>query len=74
MYVVEDHGHTVTWGFCEPDVSWDYALENLGSEEATEVRGDLLGERGPVVVHRQEDAFDFKRWVHRAAQAHEGVE
>jgi hypothetical protein len=73
MYVVYDDGLSVTWGFCEPDISRNDRVEYLGTEKAAEVGGDLLGKRCAVIKHGEENAFYGKRRVNGATQAHESV-
>ena len=74
MDVVEQHGHAVTWSFRKADVPRNHGFKDLGTEEAPEIRGDLLGKSRPVVVHREKDTFDREEWIDGSAQAHERVE
>ena len=70
MYVVKDHWLPVTWCFGQPYISGDHGFEHLRAEEAAQVSGNLLGQYRPVVIHRQENAFDRKRGIDRPAEAH----
>lgn len=74
VYVIENNRLTKARRFRQAHVARDHALEDLRAEEAAQVRGDLLRERGAVVVHGEEDAFDFERGIESAADAHEGIE
>src|SRR5579864_3908939 len=56
--VVENYWLSVTWGFREADVPRNNCGEHLSAEEASKICRDLFRQRRPVVVHRQEDAFD----------------
>ena len=42
MYVVEYHWHPVAWSFGQMDIPRNYALEDLSTEEAAEIGGDLF--------------------------------
>ena len=74
MNVVEKYGHAVTWSFRKADVPRNHGFKDLGTEEAPEIRGDLLGKSRPVVVHREKDTFNRQGWINGPAQAHERVE
>ena len=60
MYVVEHYWLSVAWGFGQANISRNDGFEDLRAEEAAKVGGDLFRERGAVVVHREQDAFDSK--------------
>jgi len=74
MNVVEKYGHAVTWSFREADVPGNHGFKDLGTEEAPEIGGDLLGKSRPVVVHREKDTFNREGWINGSAQTHERVE
>jgi len=74
MYVVEHYRHAVAWRFGKPNIAWDDGFKDLGTEKAAEVGGNLLRQRGAVVVHGKKDAFDRERRIDRSAKAHEGIE
>ncbi len=54
----------------QPNISRDYALEDLIPEETAKIGGDLLRECRPVVIHGQENAFDLEVSIDRPADAH----
>ncbi len=54
----------------QSNISRDYALEDLIPEETTQISRDLLRECRPVVIHRQENAFDLEVSIDRPADAH----
>src|SRR5215468_4129616 len=58
----------------ETHVAWDYALEDLRTKEAAEIRGNLARERCALVIHGEQNAFDFEGRVQRSANAHKGIE
>jgi len=58
MYVVEHDGHAMARSFSQANVTRNDSFEDLGAEETAEIGGDLLGKRSPVVIHREQDAFD----------------
>ncbi len=73
MYVVEHDGHAVAGRFGQADIARNDGFKDLRAEKAAKVGGNLLGECGAVVVHREENAFDREGRIDRAAEAHEGV-
>ena len=73
MYVVEHYGHAMAWGFGEANISGDYSLKDLSAEKAAQIGRNLARERGSLVIHRQENAFDLKLWIERAPDAHQRV-
>src|SRR5262249_20070060 len=72
--VVKNDGLPMTWRFRQSDISWEYRFEDLRPEEAPQVRGDLPRKGGPVVVHREEDAFDQQLRVQASPNAHQTVQ
>ena len=74
MNVVEKHGHTVTRRFRQSHISRNDALEDLRTEKAPKVGGNLFRERGAIIVHGKEDPLDSERWIDRPSQAHERIE
>jgi hypothetical protein len=74
MYVVEHDGHAVAGSLCQTDIARDHCFKDLCAEEAAQIGGNLLGKRGAVVVHRQQDAFDREGRINRSAKAHQSVE
>src|SRR5271165_3784684 len=66
MNIVENDGFSKTWCFCEPHISRNYALEDLGAEETAQVGGNLPGECGALVVHGEKDTLDLELWVQRS--------
>src|SRR5713226_6497724 len=61
-------------GASEANVARDQALEDLRSEEATEVRGDLPRKCRSFIIHRQENAFDFEAWIQSSPNAHKRIQ
>jgi hypothetical protein len=74
MYVVEHYWHAVTRSFGEPYIARYDSFEYLGSEETTEICGNLLGQGGAIVVHREQNTFDGKIWIDCSAKTHQRVE
>jgi hypothetical protein len=62
-YVVKHNWLAVTWGFRQANVSWNDGRENLSAEETAQVGGNLARERGALVVHGKQDAFDAERGI-----------
>ncbi len=63
----------MAWCLGQPNISRDYALEDLGPEETAEVGRDLLRESRPIVEHGQEDALDREVRIDRPADAHVSI-
>jgi hypothetical protein len=74
MYVVEHYWHSMAGCLCQPYVSRNDRFEHLCAEKAAKVGGDLLGKRGAIVIHREQDALYGEGWVDRAPEAHQRVE
>ena len=56
--IVRDDGLAEAGCFREADAPGDDGLEDLGAEKFLEIAGDLTGEVGAVVKHREEDTFE----------------
>jgi len=74
MYVVEYHGHSVTWCLRQPDIARNHGFEDLVAEKAPQIGRNLLRERRTVVIHRKQDTFDFQRRINRAPEPHQRVQ
>src|ERR1700720_342040 len=74
MNVVEVDWLPVTWRFGQANVPGYHRFKNLGSEEATQVRGYLLGQSGTLVIHGKHDTFDGEACIQSPANAHQGVQ
>jgi len=74
MYVVENHWHSMARCLGQADVSWNHAFKDLRAEEASEIGRYLPRESCAVIVHRQQDPFDRKRWVDGTAETSKRVE
>lgn len=59
--------------FGEADVSRNDRRENLRAEETSQVGGDLARERGALIVHGEQDAFNSERGIERPANTHQSV-
>src|SRR3989442_13323239 len=73
MNIVENDGLSKAGCFGEANVARDQALEDLRSEEATEVRGDLPRKGRSFIIHRQENAFDFESWIQNYPNSHKSI-
>src|ERR1700722_15431400 len=74
MNVVEVDWFAMTRRFGQANVPWNDGLKDLRAEEAPQVRGDLLGKRSALVVHRQHDALDRQRGIQGSSDPHESVQ
>src|SRR5208282_4894261 len=74
VYVIEYNRLTVARRFRKAHIARDYRLKNLLAEEAPQVRADLFGKGGSLIVHRQKNSLDGEVAVQRSADPHERVE
>ena len=74
MYIVENNRLTVTRGLCQPYIARNDGFEDLLAEETPQIGADLLGERGSLVIHGEEDSFNAELAIQSPADAHERVE
>src|SRR5579862_8060391 len=72
--VVKDDGLAETGCLRQANIARNYGLENLSAEETAQIGCDLTRERGPLVIHRQKNAFDLKLRIECAPDAHQCVE
>ena len=72
--VVGKDGFAETGGFGEADAAGDGGLEDLILEEFAEIGGDLAGEVGAVVVHGEENAFNFEGMLEGFADSLDGID
>src|SRR5277367_903150 len=72
--VVENNRLTKTRCFCQSYIPGNHALKHLIAEETSQVRRNLLRQRCPLVIHRQQYAFDFELRIQCSANAHKRIE
>jgi hypothetical protein len=70
MYVIEYNRLTVTWSLGKTHIARDYSLEDLLAEKAAQVRADLPRQRGPLIVHGQQNSLDAEIAIQSPADAH----
>jgi len=58
--IVGQDGFAETGGFREPDAARDDGGEDLVLEEFAKIAGYLAGQVGALVVHGEQDAFNFE--------------
>src|SRR5208282_3042230 len=73
MYVIENNRLAMARCLGQSHVARNHCLEDLLAEKASEIRADLLGECGSLVVHVQQDPFDAEIAVQRPANSHQRV-
>jgi hypothetical protein len=71
--IVCQDGFAETRGFREPDTAGNDRFEDLLAKETGEIGSDLPGQVRAVIVHRQQDAFNFERVVERSSNALNGI-
>src|SRR5882757_658360 len=59
MYIIENNRFTKTRSLGKTNIPRNQALEDLRSKEAAQIRRYLARKTGPLVVHRQENAFNL---------------
>src|ERR1700719_269278 len=74
VYIIENNRLAKARGFGEPDIPRNDALKDLRPKETAQIGGDLARKSGPLIVHREQNAFDFEAGVQRPPDAHQGVE
>src|SRR5713101_3092134 len=74
MDVVEYDRLSVAGRLGQPDIPWDHCRKHLCAKEASEIRGNLAGERGSLVIHGQKYALDGEARVQGPADTHERVQ
>src|SRR5258708_2974694 len=74
MNIVKNDRFPETWGFCQAHIPRNHALKDLCAEETAQIRGGLARKSCPFIIHRKQDAFDFKAWIQSAPDAHERVQ
>src|SRR5712672_2732565 len=74
MNIVIDDWFSKTWRFGQAYIPRNNTLENLRSKETAQIRGNLLGKSGAVVVHGKQDAFNFEAGIQGAPNPHQGIE
>src|SRR4029077_12135494 len=73
MNIVENDRFPETWRFRQAHIARNDAFKDLRSKECAQVRGDLPGERGSLVVHGEEDSLDLQAWIQGAPDAHQRI-
>src|ERR1700741_5667572 len=63
VYIIENNRFTETRCFGQADIPRNQALEDLITKKTAQVSGDLPRKAGPLVVHRQQYAFNLKARV-----------
>src|SRR5438067_4863048 len=71
--IIQEDGLSVAGRFRQPNASRDDGAENFAAEELTQIGRDLAGQVHPLVVHREQDAFDFQGMREGVAHAIYGV-
>src|ERR1700747_1054971 len=74
MNIVENDRFSETWRFRQAHIARNYAFEDLCAEECAQVRCDLPGKRGSLVVHRKQDPLNFQTGIERAPDAYQGIQ
>ena len=74
MRVITDNRLAVAWRFGEPDISGNNRLKNLQAVKVAKVCGDGRRQIGPLVVHREKQAFDHQTGIVKPSDSSERVE
>src|ERR1700682_1667620 len=69
--IVKNDRFTETWRFRKSHIPRNHALKDLGSKKTAQISGNLAGKTRPLIVHRQQDTFDFEAWIQGAPDAHQ---
>src|SRR5882762_9844508 len=73
MNVVEMYWLAMAWSFGQAYISGNYRFKNLSPKEASQIRRHLSGQRGPFIIHCENDTFDCKFRVQRPSDSHQRV-
>src|SRR5262245_802665 len=63
VYIIENNRFTEARRFCQAYIARNDALKDLSPEKTAQVGRDLSGKRGALVIHGEQNAFDFETWV-----------
>src|ERR1700722_9247251 len=63
----------MAWRLRQAYISRNYRLKHLRAEKTPQIRRDLLGKAGSLVVHGQNDALNGQIWIQRPPDAHKRV-
>src|SRR5229473_2577982 len=74
MNVVNNDRFPETRRFRQANIARNHALKDLRSKKTAQIRGNLPRKRCPLVIHREQDTLDFKAWIERAPDAHQGIQ
>src|SRR5579863_10427401 len=74
VYVIENNRLTETWRLGKAHVARNDTLKDLSAEETTQIGGYLARKRGALVVHREQNTFNFEAGIEGAANPHQRVE
>src|SRR2546425_12602734 len=72
--VVKNDRFTETRCFRKPHIARNHAFEYLRSKETAQIRGNLAGKRGPLIVHGEQGSFGFEAWSPRSPDAQQGIQ
>src|SRR5581483_10299904 len=64
----------MAWRFCQTNVTRDCRREQLVAEKLLQLGRDLLREVGPIIEHRQQNAFNFDLGIEGTANSLDCVE
>src|SRR5260221_4243140 len=73
VYIVENNRFTKAWRFRKTHIAGDDTLENLRSKKAAQIGRHLARQCRPLIVHCQQNAFDFQAGTESSPNPHEGV-
>jgi hypothetical protein len=72
-WIIRENRLSKAGSFGETDISRDYRLENLVSEEGSQICLDLPGQIRTIVVHGQENAFNGQLRVEGVLDSADGI-
>src|SRR6266481_4103916 len=74
VHIIENNRFTKARCFRKPHIAGNQALKDLSSKKTAQVGSHLPGKAGPLVVHRQKDAFNLEARIQCAPNAHQCVQ
>src|SRR6267378_2575774 len=74
MNVIKNNRFPETGCFGQANIARNYALKDLRSKEAAQIRGNLPRKRRSLIIHCEQNPLDFKTWVQCPPDAHQRIQ
>src|SRR5258708_25173694 len=74
VYIIENNGLTEAWRLGQSYVTRNHTLKNLRTEKASQICGYLAGQGCSLIVHCEQNTFDFQTWIQSTADSHQRIQ